>query len=239
MVNETLAKRFWPGKEAMGRTIRRESAPDLTVVGVARDVKVLDLSESPRAFIYLPYSQSYSAYMEIIARTSVDPEGTVLDMVATARELDPELIVWAPKTMERHLGFVLLPLRLSAFLLAAFAVLGIALASVGLYGVVSYAVSQRTREVGIRMSFGASAGKVTWMLMGAGMKLVMIGSGVGLVLSYCLTQGLSGLLYEVSSFDPVTFLAAPLILLVVAAFATFVAARRASRINPVAALRTG
>ena len=162
-------------------------------------------------------------------------------MVATARELDPELILWTPRTMERHLGFVLLPLRLSALLLAAFAVLGIALASVGLYGVVSYAVSQRTREVGIRMSFGASVGEVTWMLMAAGMKLVMVGSGVGLVLSYFLTQAIRVLLYELSALDPLTFLAAPLILLVVAAFATFVAARRASRINPVTvtALRTG
>ncbi len=119
-------------------------------IAVARDAKVSELSESPRSFIYLPYSQNYSASMEIIARTDVAPERTAIEMVAVALELDSDLILWDPRTMEQHLGFVLLPLRLSALILSAFAVLAVVLASVGLYGIVSYAVSQRTREVGIR-----------------------------------------------------------------------------------------
>jgi putative ABC transport system permease protein len=237
IVNETLAERFWPGKDALGRTIRRESAPDLMVVGVVRDVKVRDLSESPQTFIYLPYSQSYSAFVDLIARTSVDPERTLLDMVATARELDPEVVLWDPKTMERHLGFVLLPLRLSAWILSAFAVLAVALASVGLYGIVSYSVSQRTREVGIRMSLGADVRAVTLMLMGSGMKLVAVGGVVGLVLSFLLSRALSGLLFGIDAVDTFTFAAAPLTLITVAAFAAYVAAHRASRINPVNALR--
>jgi hypothetical protein len=207
------------------------------VVGVARDVKVRDLSESPQTFIYLPYSQSYSAFVEIIARTSVDPERTALDVVATARELDPELVLWAPTTMERHLGFVLLPLRLSAWILSAFAVLGVALASLGLYGIVSYSVSRRTREVGIRMSLGANVRAVTLMLMGSGMRLVVVGSVVGLVLSFLLSRALSGLLFGIDAIDTLTFAAAPLILITVAALAAYVAAHRASRINPVNALR--
>jgi predicted permease len=237
IVSAAMAERFWPGEDAVGRRIRRESAPDLLVVGVTRDVKVRELSEPSQAFVYLPYSQSYAAFTQIIARTSVDPERTALEMVATARELDPELILWAPTTMERHLGFVLLPLRLSAWILSVFAVVAVALASMGLYGIVSYSVSQRTREVGIRMSFGAGVGSITLMLMGAGLKLVAIGIVVGLVLSYFLSQGLSSLLYGVDAVDPITFLTAPLVLMTVAAFAAFLAAHRASRINPVNALR--
>jgi predicted lysophospholipase L1 biosynthesis ABC-type transport system permease subunit len=207
------------------------------VVGVARDAKVLDLGESPQPFIYLPYSQSYAAFTQIVARTSGDPERTALDMVATARQLDPDLILWAPTTMERHLGFVLLPARLSAWILSAFALLAVALASVGLYGIVSYSVSQRTREVGIRMSLGANVRAVTLLLMGSGMKLVAVGSVVGLVLSFLASRALSGLLFGVDALDALTFAAAPTILITVAAVSAYVAAHRASRINPVNALR--
>jgi predicted permease len=238
IVSAAMAERFWPGEDAVGRLIRRGgNAPDLMVVGVARDAKVLDLSESPRSFIYLPYSQSYAALTSIVARTNVDPERTALDMVATARELDPELILWTPTTMERHLGFVLLPFRLSAWIISAFAVLAVALASVGLYGIVSYSVSQRTREVGIRMSLGASVRAVTLMLMGSGMKLVAVGGVVGLGLSYLLSQALSGLLFGIDALDALTFVVAPLIFLIVAAIAAYFAAHRTSRINPVNALR--
>jgi predicted permease len=237
IVNETLAEKFWPREGAIGRAIRLENASDLIVVGIARDTKVRDLSESPRPFIYLPYSQSYSAFMEIIARTGVEPERTALDMVATARELDPELVLWAPRTVDEHLGFVLLPFRLSAWILTAFAVLAMALASVGLYGIVSYSVSQRTREVGIRMSLGANVRAVTLMLMGSGMRLVFVGSVVGLVLSYLLSQALSSLLFGIDALDATTFAAAPLLLIAIAALAAYVAAHRASRINPVNALR--
>jgi predicted permease len=237
IVSAAMAERFWPGDDAVGLTIHRENAPDLMVVGVARDTKVLDLSESPRSFIYLPYSQRYAVLTQIIARTRVDPERTALDMVATARELDPELILWAPTTMERHLGFVLLPARLSAWILSAFAVLAVALASVGLYGIVSYSVSQRTREVGIRMSLGANVRAVTLMLMGSAMKLVAAGCAVGLLLSLLLSRALSSLLFGMDALDALTFGAAPIILVTVAALAAYIAAHRASHINPVNALR--
>ena len=207
------------------------------VVGIARDAKIRDLSESPRSFIYLPYSQNYSASMEIIARTDVAPERTAIEMVAVARELDPDLILWDPRTMEQHLGFVLLPFRLSALILTAFAVLAVVLASVGLYGIVSYAVSQRTREVGIRMSLGANATTVTLLLMRSGMTLVAVGSAAGLVLAYLFAKALSGLLFGIDALDTWTFVSSPLILITVAAVAAYVAAHRASRINPVSALR--
>jgi len=237
VVSAAMAERFWPGEDAVGRTIRCEDAPALTVVGIARDAKVLDLSESPRPCIYLPYSQSYATFVDIVARTNVDAERTALEMVAVARELDPDLILWRPRTMEQHLGFVLLPFRLSAWILSAFAGLAVAMASVGLYGVVSYAVSQRTREVGIRMSLGADSRTVTLLLMRSGMKLVLAGSIAGLVLSYLFSRALSGLLFGIEPLDSWTFVASPLILLTVAALASYVAAHRASRIDPVSALR--
>jgi len=237
IVSEAMAEKFWPGKEALGRRVNTSDAPDLMIVGVAKDTKVLDLSESPRPFIYRPYGQAYAAVVQIIARTGVDPARTAIDMVATARALDPELILWAPTTMERHLGFVMLPFRLSAWILSAFAVLAVALASIGLFGIVSYSVSQRTREVGIRMSLGANVRTVILTLMGSGMRLVAVGSLAGLVISLLLSRAVSGLLFGIEAFDAVTFVTAPLLLAAVAALAAYVAARRASRINPVNALR--
>lgn len=237
IVSAAMAERFFPGEDAVGRKIRREDGPDLTVVGIARDAKVLELSESPRPFIYLPYSQSYSAFMQIIARTSFDPERTALEMVAIARELDPELILWPPTTMERHVGFVLLAARLSAGILSAFAVIAVALASMGLHGIVSYSVAQRTREVGIRMSLGANVNTVTLMLMGSGMRPVAVGLVAGLGLTFLLSRTLSGLLFGMDPLDALTFVTAPLILLAAAALAAYVAARRTSHINPIDALR--
>jgi ABC-type antimicrobial peptide transport system permease subunit len=158
-------------------------------------------------------------------------------MLATLRELDPEAWVWEAKTMEEHLAIVLLPARLSAILLVVFAVLALTLASIGLYGVVSYAVSQRTREMGIRMSLGADAGTVIRMLTGSGMKLVAVGGVLGLALALLVARLLSQLLFGVGAFDPVTFVAVPALLGGVALLAAYFPARRASRVDPVSALR--
>ena len=163
----------------------------------------------------------------MVARTSIDPDRTALDVLTAARELDPQLWVWEAKSMARHLGIMLLPAQLSALILSAFAVL--ALACVGLHGIVSYAVAQRTREVGIRISLGADPGDVIRMLMGNGLKLVLIGSAIGLVLA--------GLLFGIGAFDAVTFLAMPAVLVGSAVLATYIAARRASSIDPAEALR--
>jgi len=236
-VSAAMAERFWPKQDPIGHTIRRDDGPDLVVVGLARDAKVLDLSESPQPFIYLPYSQAYSAQVQIVARTSGDPARTALEMAAAAREVDPSLVLWSPTTMDRHLGFVTLPARMSAAFLAAVAAIALLLAVVGLYGTVSYAVSRRTREVGIRMSLGADAGTVTVMLMRSGLRLVATGGAVGLALAALAARALGGLLFGIAPLDPATFLAAPLVLVAAATLAVYVAARRASRVDPVQALR--
>lgn len=237
IVSATMAESFWPGESALGRTVRRDDGPPLRIVGVARDTKVLDLGEAPRPFIYLPYAQSYSSSMRIIAQTTLDPEHLAIQMVATAREVDPELILWAPTTMKQHLDFVLLPTRLSAAFVTAFAVLALALASIGLYGIVSYSVSQRTREVGIRLSLGANLRSLTLTLMRSGMALVAVGLFSGLVASVFLSRILRSLLFHVTPLDALTFVAAPLILTSVATLAAYLAAHRVSHIKPVDALR--
>ncbi len=237
IINEAMADKFWPGQDPLGQAIRRKDDEDLTVVGVVSTAKIRSIGESPRSFIYRPYSQDYTPFLNVLARTAIDPERTALDMLAAGRDLDPELWVWEAKTMDRYLAVQRLPARLSALILSAFAVLALALASIGLYGVVSYAVSRRTREVGIRMSLGADSTKVIRMLMSSGLKLVAIGGVIGLLMAFAAAKLVSGLLFSVSSFDAMTFLLVPLLLGAAATVAAFIPARRASRVDPAAALR--
>jgi len=239
IVSEAMARRFWTSTDAaIGGILRRGNSPDLTVVGVAADAKVRSLGESPRSFIYSAYSQSYSSAMTVIATTSLPPERLALEMVAAGKALDPDLWIWEAKSMTRHLGIMTLPARMSASLLAVFAGLALILTVIGLYGVVSYAVSRRTREVGIRISLGATHTMVIRTLMGGGLKLVAIGGAIGLVLSVALSRLLGGLLFGVESFDLVSFTLVPVVLLVATVLAAWIPARRATRIDPVSALRS-
>jgi len=235
IISEAMAERFWPGQDPLGRALRRSQ--DMVVVGIAANAKIRTLGENPRSFIYRPYSQDYTTYLTLIAKTELDAEKTALDVLATARELDPELWIWEAKTMERHLGIMLLPFRLTALLLSVFAMLGMALASVGLYGIVSYAVSQRSREVGIRMSLGADGGAVMRMLIGGGLKLVAIGGVIGLGLAFVVTRALGSLLLEVGTTDPAAFAGSTMLLTAVGFFACYFPARRAARVDPMVALR--
>jgi predicted permease len=239
VINEALAETFFPGADPLGRMLRRpdEGDEDLLIVGVAATAKIRSLGEAPRPFVYVPFSQRYTTYLTVVAKTGGDAERATVDVMAAARELDPELWIWEARTMSNYLGVVLLPARLSAILLSGFAVVALALASIGLYGVVSYSVSQRSREVGIRMSLGADGGKVVGMLMGSGLKLVGLGAAFGVVVSFAATPALANLLFGIRPTDVVSFVAMPLVLIVVATLAAYVPARRASRIDPVRALK--
>ncbi len=238
VVNQALVQKFWPGQDPIGRTIRRDGSSNLTVVGVAANAKIRTLGEPPRPFIYRPYGQSVPPFYYVLARTSNDPERTALDMLAAGRELDPELWVWEAKTMGRHLAVQRLPARLSALILSAFAALALVLACIGLYGIVSYSVARRTREVGIRMSLGADGGSVLRMLVGSGLKLVAVGSAIGLATAFAAARLLSGLLFNMYALDPMTFLLVPIVLVTAAMLAAYIPARRASRVDPASALRT-
>ena len=239
IVSEAMARRFWADGDAVGRLVRRRGPdPPWLVVGVASDAKVRQLGESPRNMIYLPYSQRFTPALTVVARTSIDPERTALALLTAGRELDPVLRVVETKTMDRHLALMRLPQQLSAFVLSAFGVLALALAAVGLYGVVSYSVARRTREIGIRKALGADGPRLVRLLVAGGLKLVVLGGALGLALAVVATRLLSGLLFEVDALDPLTFVGVPLVLGAAALFAAWLPARRASRVSPVVALRT-
>ena len=239
IISDAMAQRFWPDGDAVGRLVRQpdEDDEDLLVVGVASDAKVRSLGEAPRALVYRPYSQDYATALTVLARTTADPGQTAIALMMAGRAIDPDLWVWETKTMDRHLGTMVLAAQLAAFVLSVFAVLALVLACIGLYGVVSYGVSQRTREVGIRIALGAESSDVVALMAASGLKLVAIGSVVGLAVALLVTRLLSGLLFGVEAFDLVTFVVVPLVLGATALLAAYLPALRASRVNAVAALR--
>jgi len=241
IVNEAFARRFWKGN-AVGRVFRRErsegEAEPYEVIGVASNASIRQLGETPRPFVYLPFEQSYQSFATIVARTSLDPERTALELLAAARKLDPDAWIFETKTMDRHLAIVRLPAQLGALLVSVFAAVATVLAVIGLYGMVSYAVSQRVREVGIRMALGADVASVVRLLMGGGMKLIGIGALIGIPLALSAAQLLRGLLVGVEPFDPAIFVASVAGLVLVSSLAAYLAARRASGIDPVVALRS-
>ncbi|MEZ4416467.1 MAG: ABC transporter permease [Gemmatimonadota bacterium] len=236
IVSQAMAERFWPGQDPIGRIMRGRDT-ETTVIGVASDAKVRSLGEDPRPFIYQPYSQSYRSGVTVVARTDGGDERTLLSMSELLRTMDPEAIVFEQKTMARHLETMMVGHRLGAWVISAFGVLALFLATLGLYGVVSYAVATRSREVGIRLSLGAEPAQVIRMLMRGGMRLVGIGLVLGFALALLGSRLASGLLYGVSVTDPVAFAVVPLLLAAVAALAAWIPARRAGRVSPVRALR--
>jgi putative ABC transport system permease protein len=239
IISDAMARRYWPDGDAIGRLIRTSDPDDddLVVVGVSADAKIRMLGEAPRDMVYRSASQNDVRGLTVVARTSVDPQQTVLTLMAAGRSLDPDFWVWEMKTMERHLGVVRLPAQLSAFILATFAALALLLASIGLYGVVSYAVAQRTREMGIRVALGADPRKVVQMLFLDGLRLVFIGGVVGMAAALGVARLLSGLLFGGHTFDASTLVTVLLVLGASASLAAYLPARRARRIDPMLALR--
>ncbi|HYV05245.1 MAG TPA: ABC transporter permease, partial [Blastocatellia bacterium] len=240
IVNETMAQRYWPNQEALGKrfAIKREG-PLLEVVGVVRDGKYVFLGEDPRAFFYIPLGQNYSGEITIILHSAGDDTAALAGVRQLVRELDPELPLFDVKTMTSHLrdGIALLFVRLGARLATAFGLLGLVLAVVGVYGVVSYSASQRVHEIGIRMALGASTGDVLRLVARQGLILTFAGVAIGLGAAVAATRAMTSLLYGVSATDPVTFVVIALLLTGVALAASFIPARRALRVDPMVALR--
>ena len=230
IINQVMADRFWPGQDPVGRTFRSDSV--FTIIGVASNAKIRSLGEQPRSFIYYPYSQEPTYFMTLLARTSGSAEAAVPQVLAAAREVDPDLIIIDAKTMQRHLAIMLLPARMGAVIFGAFATLALVLALVGVYGVVSYAVSRRLREVGIRMSLGARPNEMVRLLMRSGFTLVGIGGVIGIAIALLTARVLTSVLYGIEPIDPLTFTVGPALLLAVGALAAWIPARRASKVNP-------
>jgi predicted permease len=241
VVSRAMARRYWPDGSALGRILRRPdpALPDVEIVGVASDIMVRSLGEPPRDLIYTPYTQGPGLPMlNFLVRAAGDPARMLPILAAAGRDVEPDLRVVQTTTMAEHLSLSRLPSQIAAFLLSAFAVMAVALAFVGLYGMVRYTVAMRTREVGIRMALGAEAAVVTRLLAARGLRLVLLGSAIGVTASLLVARLLATLLYGGAAFDPIAFAGAPLVLGAAAWLAAYLPARRASRVDPLSALRS-
>jgi putative ABC transport system permease protein len=240
VVSRALADRFWPNEPVMGRRFRfGKDGPMVEIVGVAADAQYLNLGEPPRPFVYLPASQFYTPRITLVVHTAVDPTSLARGVRDIVSALDRELAVFDVRTMEDHLqnGRALLFVRLGALFAAAFGALTLALAALGVYGVMSYSVTQRTKEIGIRVALGARLSSVLGLVLGEGMRIVVLGLVLGLVAAVAVARLLSGLLYGVRVSDPVVFGGVAIGLGVVALAASYLPARRAAKVDPLVALR--
>ena len=244
IVNETFARRFWPGQEPIGKRIQLgysptgvNESPYLEVVGVAKDGKYVSLGEEPQPFFYLNLWQRDQSSPTLIVRT----RGATIDYLPMVRNealaLDKNLSLYDVKTMKQHLGLSLLPAQLAGGVLGVFGLMALVLAASGIYGVISYSVAQRTREIGIRMAMGASAGAVLRLVVKYGLALTLIGMAFGLTASLALTRLMKTMLIGVSATDPLTFTVIVLLFMAVAMLACYIPARRAAKVDPMIALR--
>jgi predicted permease len=239
VINATLASLLWKGEEPLGKriSVTGPSGPFLQVVGVARDGKYRSLGDSPRPYVYQPLLQSYDPKMTLLVRTTGEPQSVTALVREQIHALDPNLPVTDVKTLRDQLNFSLFPSRVAALTLAGFGILALVLAAIGIYGVVSYSVAQRTHEIGIRMALGAKEINVLRLVIREGLFVITVGLVVGLSLAFAATRLIEGFLYGVAATDPLTFLAVPVMLGVVALLASYFPARRATKVDPLRALR--
>jgi predicted permease len=237
IVNEAMAQTYWPKRSPIGGRIQM-GKQTLQVVGIAKNIKYRDLSEHPLPFLYLPFSQQYESLMTLHVETAVDPTTLAGPVLAEVRRLDAATPVQDVQTMQHFFQEgALFGNRLITQVVTVIGLFGLLLAITGLYGVIAYSVSRRTREIGIRMAIGADPGSVARLVLRQGMKLTAIGGAIGLVLSLLASQVLGSLLVGVSARDPEVYVAVPLLLAAISLLACYIPARRAARIDPLLALR--
>jgi putative ABC transport system permease protein len=242
IVNQAFAQQFFPGENPIGKHILAGIAnagepPMREIIGVVGNVKFEDLTTEFSPESYIPYGQLQFGSVTIVVRSSKDPEGLAKPIASVVQSLDKDLPTYSPKTVEQYLDGTIAVPRFNTFLLAIFAALAMILTAVGLYGVISYTVAQRTHEIGIRMALGAQPGDMMRLVVSQGMTLALFGVAVGLVAALGLTRFLSSLLFGVSSTDPVSFAAVVAMLFAVVLLACYIPARRAMRVDPMVALR--
>lgn len=239
VVNQTLARRFWPNESPIGKRLQLGNArqPYCEVVGVAEDGKYVFLGEPPTEYLFLPHSQNYEGQMTLIARTTGQPENLGDGIRQEVASLDSELPVYGVKAMPVFLDRLLSGPKSIAAMAGLFGVIALLMAAVGLYGVMSYAVARRSRELGIRMALGAQSRDVLRLVLKDGLILVGLGVGIGLVAAAAASRLLSSFLYGISPTDAGTFAAVSLLLTATALVACFIPARRATKVDPMVALR--
>jgi predicted permease len=239
VINETLAGMLWPHDEALGKrlSVAGREGPFLEVVGVARDGKYRSLGETAHPYVYQPVLQSYDPKMTLVVRTTGEPQALAPSVREQIRALDPKLPIADVKTFRDQLDLSLFPSRVAAWTLGGFGVLALLLAAIGIYGVVSYSVAQRTQEIGVRMALGARRKDVLRLVLGQGLFVIAFGLAVGWLLAFASTRLISGFLYGVGATDLLTFCGVPLLLGTVALVASYIPAWRATKVDPLVALR--
>ena len=241
IVSQSVAQRFWPNADPIGRRIGLPwDSPLLTIVGVVPDTKQDSLRDTSRTSAYLPWAQRTAflgAEMWVVVRSTNEPASLAAALRAVVRELDRTVALSDVRTMDAVVAASIRGTRFTVLLVAAFALAALLLGAIGIYGVMSYLVGQRMQEMGIRLALGATVGVVIGLVVGRAAKLAAVGIAMGLVAALLATRWLASLLYNVSATDPMTFLAVPLLFVFVAMLASYAPARRATRIDPVRALR--
>jgi predicted permease len=243
VVNETFVRRLMPflqtTRDAIGRRIsfNGPEGPFMQIVGVVQTGKYFNIAEDPRSFVWRPLLQRYENSATLIVRTNGDPESMMSAVRNEVRSLDANLPLYEVKTLTEHLRFALFPPRVAATVLGVFGLVALMLAAMGIYGITSYAVAQRTHEIGIRMALGAQLRDVLRLVISHGIKLTLLGVVIGLIGAYVVTRAITSLLYGVSATDPLTFGVVSVALVVVAVLACYIPARRATKVDPLVALR--
>jgi predicted permease len=243
VVNETFVKRLMPvassNADAIGRrfSFKGSDGPFLRIVGVAGNGKYWNIAEEPRPFVWTALSQDYSSNGILVVRTNGSPESMFASVRHEVQTLDPTLPLFDVKTLTEHMRLSLFPTKIAATVLGVFGLVALMLSAIGIYGITSYAVAQRTREIGIRMALGAQLGDVLKLVLTHGVRLTIIGVAIGLVGAYLVTRAITSVLYGVSATDPLTFVFISLLLVAVALLACYVPARKATKVDPLVALR--
>jgi predicted permease len=238
IVNEAFARRFWPGQDPLGRRFNVNGTWRM-VIGLAKQGKYNRLSEDAWCFFYLPYQQGVPDLdLNFCVRTQGDPTAFANTLRQTMREIDPgvELLQTLPLTV--HSGMVLFPQRMASSVLVLLGLIALVLSAMGVYAVMAYSVSQRIQEFGLRIALGASPRDVLRLVIRGALGLILKGAAAGLGVAFVVTRLMAGFLYGVSPFDPLTFIAVPSFLALVALLACYVPARRAIRVDPMVALRS-
>ncbi len=239
IVSETMAATWWPGRSAVGGTYTMRDGTEVRIVGVVGDTRVRSLNEDPRPLVYGPASQMTRVHGRVVARTAVDPETVLPAVLELATEIDPGVTIIDAKTMEQHLAFNLIPVRITALTISLMGVLALLVAAAGLFGIVSYSVAARRRELGIRATVGAEPGRLVGMMLKAGLTLAGAGLAIGIALAVVFTRIVRNSVSGLEVFDPSTAVGVLLLLAGVTVLAVYVPARRASRVDPVDILNEG
>ncbi len=245
IVNETMARQYWPGENAIGRRFKlgdpTEDVPWFEIVGIVADIRQMGLDEPVKAEMYFPYQQMKDYFWynprDLAIRTSGDTSNIVGSVRQIIREVDPDQPVSNVATMADLLGREAAQRRMGMIMLAAFAGLALLLASIGIYGVLAYFVTQHTNEIGLRLALGATPRNILFLVLRKGMGLTLLGVGIGIAAAFALTRLMSSMLFGVRAMDPFTFVMVPLLLAGVALLACLIPARRATKVDPLVALR--